>query len=159
MSQDTNAAPKTELLHPTADDFAEFDGETRRLLKATVDWFEERGKTRLLQDYVDKVFYQDFLDFAGREKLFATFLTPAADGAGNTEKRWDTARVAKLSEILGFYGLNYWYPWQVTVLGLGPVWQSANTDPRKRACRLTRWRSGRSVRPVGTGPRRRHLLV
>ncbi len=136
MSQDTNAAPKTELLHPTADDFAEFDGETRRLLKATVDWFEERGKTRLLKDYVDKVFYQDFLDFAGREKLFATFLTPAADGAGSTEKRWDTARVAKLSEILGFYGLNYWYPWQVTVLGLGPVWQSANTDPRKRAADL-----------------------
>ncbi|AKC39889.1 acyl-CoA dehydrogenase, putative [Mycolicibacterium phlei] len=136
MSQDTNIAPKTELLHPTQDDFAEFDGETRRLLKATVDWFENRGKTRLLKDYVDKVFYQDFLDFAASEKLFATFLTPAADGAGNADKRWDTARVAKLSEILGFYGLNYWYPWQVTVLGLGPVWQSTNTDPRKRAADL-----------------------
>ena len=95
MSQDTNIAPKTELLHPTQDDFAEFDGETRRLLKATVDWFENRGKTRLLKDYVDKVFYQDFLDFAASEKLFATFLTPAADGAGNADKRWDTARVAK----------------------------------------------------------------
>ncbi len=65
--------------------------------------------------------------------MFTMLRNPRADGAGNTEKRWDTARVAKLSEILGFYGLNYWYPWQVTVLGLGPVWQSANTDPRKRA--------------------------
>ena len=41
----------------------------------------------------------DFLDFAAKEGLFATFLTPSADDPG---KRWDTARNAALSEILGF---------------------------------------------------------
>ena len=49
------------------------------------------------------------------------------------DKRWDTSRIAALSEILGFYGLNYWYPWQVTILGLGPVWQSDNETARARA--------------------------
>ncbi|WP_258028945.1 acyl-CoA dehydrogenase family protein, partial [Streptomyces fradiae] len=51
-------------------------------------------------------------------------------------KRWDTARIAALNEILGFYGLDYWYAWQVTILGLGPVWQSGNAAARARAAEL-----------------------
>ncbi|GAB3160543.1 acyl-CoA dehydrogenase [Amycolatopsis stemonae] len=121
------------LLNPHEYDPAHFDAETRRLLRATIDWFEQRGKAKLTEDYHNRTFYADFLEFAGKEGLFSTFLTPAANADGNPDKRWDTARVAALSEILGFYGLNYWYPWQVTILGLGPVWQSANADARKRA--------------------------
>ncbi|GGO00565.1 acyl-CoA dehydrogenase [Nocardia rhizosphaerihabitans] len=123
------------LLNPVKYAPEHFDPETRRLLRATIDWFEHRGKKRLTQDYHDKVFFTDFLEFVANENLFATFLTPARDGAGHPDKRWDTARVAALSEILGFYGFNYWYPWQVTVLGLGPVWQSGNDEARARAAR------------------------
>ncbi|WP_206796771.1 acyl-CoA dehydrogenase [Amycolatopsis sp. MtRt-6] len=121
------------LLNPRDYDPAHFDAETRRLLRATIDWFEQRGKAKLTEDYHNRTFYADFIEFAGKEGLFSTFLTPAANAGGNPDKRWDTARVAALSEILGFYGLNYWYPWQVTILGLGPVWQSANDAARKRA--------------------------
>ncbi|MFF0148886.1 acyl-CoA dehydrogenase [Amycolatopsis sulphurea] len=121
------------LLNPHAYDPQRFDHETRRLLRATIDWFESRGKAKLAEDYHARTFYADFLAFAGKERLFATFLTPAPDAAGDPAKRWDTSRIAALSEILGFYGLNYWYPWQVTILGLGPVWQSANGAARARA--------------------------
>jgi len=121
------------LLNPRDYDPGHFDAETRRLLRATIDWFEQRGKAKLTEDYHARTFYADFIEFAGKEGLFATFLTPAANAEGNPDKRWDTARVAALSEILGFYGLNYWYPWQVTILGLGPVWQSGNEVARKRA--------------------------
>lgn len=127
--------PTDLLFHPGRYDPAHFDEETRRLLRVTVDWFESRGKERLLSDYHAQVFYQDFLDFQARESLFATFLTPARDAEGAADKRWDTGRIAALSEILGFYGLNYWYPWQVTILGLGPVWQSDNADARARAAK------------------------
>ena len=75
----------------------------------------------------------DFVDFVKREKLFATFLTPSEFAAGNPDKRWDAARNAALSEILGFYGLTYWYTEQVTILGLGPIWQSENKDAKLRA--------------------------
>ena len=44
-----------------------------------------------------------------------------------------TPRISALSEITGFYGINYWYPYQVTILGLGPVWQSENAAARRRA--------------------------
>ncbi|PTR26562.1 acyl-CoA dehydrogenase [Rhodococcus sp. OK519] len=121
------------LLNPHDYDPKDLDPNTRRLLRATIDWFEARGKRRLLQDDLHAVWTGDFLDFAGHEKLFATFLTPAAESDGDPNKRWDAARNAALSEILGFYGLAYWYLWQVTVLGLGPIWMSANAAARKHA--------------------------
>ncbi|MDX8052497.1 acyl-CoA dehydrogenase family protein [Lentzea sp. BCCO 10_0798] len=121
------------LLDPNHYDPAHLDDETRRLLRATVDWFEARGKRQLIADAQDKVWYTEFLDFVKREKLFATFCTPASvDGT----KRWDAARNAAFSEVLGFYGLQYWYAWQVTVLGLGPIWMSGNEKAKQKAAAL-----------------------
>ncbi|RDI67951.1 acyl-CoA dehydrogenase family protein [Nocardia pseudobrasiliensis] len=126
----------TGLFNPKTCEFAEFDAETRRLLRATVDFFEAHGKAWLKQQDRDRVWYAEFLDFVKRERVFATFLTPAAEAAGDPDKRWDTARIAMMSKILGFYGMSYWYVWQVTILGLGPIWQSSNTAARKRAAAL-----------------------
>lgn len=128
--------PSELLFNPRTYDPAYFDPETRRLLRATIDWFETRGKKALLSDYIDRTWYADFLEFAAKEGLFAAFLTPSASAADDESKRWDTARNAALNEILGFYGLNYWYTWQVTILGLGPVWQSANPQAHARAAQL-----------------------
>ena len=49
-----------------------------------------------------------------------------ATADGDAEKRWDTTRICHFNEITGFYGLAYWYTWQVSILGLGPIWQSEN---------------------------------
>ncbi|WP_327167217.1 acyl-CoA dehydrogenase family protein [Streptomyces subrutilus] len=125
------------LFNPRTYDPAHFDPETRRLLRATVDWFEDRGKRRLIEDYRSRAWLADFLAFSAEEGLFATFLTPAAAaGPDAGDRRWDTARIAALNEVFGFYGLDYWYAWQVTVLGLGPVWQSDNAAARGRAAEL-----------------------
>ncbi|PWW64549.1 acyl-CoA dehydrogenase family protein [Actinokineospora spheciospongiae] len=124
------------LFNPDDYDPAHFDPETRRLLRATIDWFEARGKRTLVEKFHAKEFHADFLRFAAEEQLFATLLTPRAEAGRAADKRWDTARIAALSEVLGFYGLSYWYPWQVTILGLGPVWQSTNQAARTRAAAL-----------------------
>lgn len=123
------------LLNPQTADYAHFDEETRRLLRATVEFFESYGKRRLLQADLDADWVADFLEFEKREKLFATFLTPAAYADGDPNRRWDGARNAALSEILGFYGLSYWYAEQVTILGLGPIWMSANEEAKRKAAR------------------------
>lgn len=121
------------LLNPRTYDPADLDPEARRLLRATIEWFEARGKTELKRVRHEREWYADFLDFMGSEKAFATFLTPGSQGG-----RWDTARICAFGEVLAFYGLGYWYAWQVTILGLGPIWQSDNEAAKARAAQILR---------------------
>ena len=119
------------LLNPTTYDPANLDPEARRLVRATIEWFEARGKTELKRVHHEREWYADFLDFMASEKAFATLLTPGSQGG-----RWDTARICAFGELLAFYGLGYWYAWQVTILGLGPVWQSDNEAAKARAAQI-----------------------
>ena len=107
------------LLHPHHLDREYADERSREVMAKTVEFFETKGKRRLKDDDHAAAWYQDFLDFVGRERIFATMCTPA--GFGAADARWDTWRICEFGEILGFYGLPYWYTWQVTVLGLGPI--------------------------------------
>ncbi len=124
------------LFNPNTFDPPDLDHESRRILRATIDFFEERGKAELKRADHEREWYSDFLDFVKRERVFSTLLTPAADAGGDPEKRWDTARICAFNEITGFYGLAYWYTWQVSILGLGPIWQSENAAARERAAKL-----------------------
>jgi acyl-CoA dehydrogenase len=107
------------------------DRRSGEIMAATVDFFESRGKARLKSDDHDRVWYSDFLNHIGRERIFASLLTPSAYGVDDC--RWDTYRISEFAEIVGFYGLSYWYPFQVTALGLGPIWMSANEDAKRKA--------------------------
>jgi acyl-CoA dehydrogenase len=129
----TTATLTPRLLNPTAHDFAEFDPATQRLLRSTVEWFEAKGTAQIAEEVRRDEWYGDFIDFLKSERAFAILLTPERDGGGDPDKRWDTARNAAFNEILGYYGLPYWYAWQVTILGLGPIWQSDNEQARQRA--------------------------
>ncbi len=129
-------ATTSRLFNPASYRAEELDPASARLMRATIDWFEAKGKERLTAEVHSDDWYADFIEFLGRERAFATLLTPARDGGGDPDKRWDTARNAIFNEILGFYGLQYWYAWQVTILGLGPIWQSDNDAARARAAEL-----------------------
>jgi acyl-CoA dehydrogenase len=107
------------------------DHRSGEIMAATVDFFESRGKARLKADDHARVWYSDFLDHVGRERIFASLLTPSE--YGGSDCRWDTYRISEFAEIVGFYGLNYWYPFQVTALGLGPIWMSDNEDAKRKA--------------------------
>jgi acyl-CoA dehydrogenase len=107
------------------------DDRSGEIMAATVDFFESRGKARLKADDHARVWYSDFLDHVGRERIFASLLTPSE--YGGSDCRWDTYRISEFAEIVGFYGLNYWYPFQVTALGLGPIWMSDNEDAKRKA--------------------------
>jgi acyl-CoA dehydrogenase len=122
------------LLNPKRHERFYPDETSRAVMRKTIEFFERKGKDRLKQDYHARVWYADFLDFVKREKIFATICTPAGNGA--PDSRWDTWRICEFAEILGFYGLQYWYTWQVSVLGLGPIWMSANEEIKARTARL-----------------------
>jgi acyl-CoA dehydrogenase len=132
----TTIATASRLLNPSTYDASELDPASARLMRATIDWFEAKGKKRLTEEVYTDEWYGDFIGFLARERAFATLLTPARDAGDDPDKRWDTHRNAVFNEILGFYGLPYWYAWQVTILGLGPIWQSDNDAARRRAAQL-----------------------
>ena len=110
------------------------DGRSLEVMASTIDFFEKKGKKRLKEDAHQRVWYDDFLKFVKDEKIFATLLTPP--NYGGADSRWDTFRNVAFNEILGFYGLPYWYTWQVTTLGLGPIWMSGNEEAKRRAAQL-----------------------
>jgi acyl-CoA dehydrogenase len=110
------------------------DERSREIVLKTIAFFENKGKNRIKQDDRERVWYADFLEFVKKNQVFATFLTPARYGEDGA--RWDTWRICELNEVLAFYGLHYWYTWQVSILGLGPIWMSANEVQKQRAARL-----------------------
>ena len=124
------------LFNPSAYDAAHYDEPTRRALLAVRRFFEAKGHAALKAESHDATWYDDFLAMIAREGVFALFGTPAAvgeltGGTDGTTARWDTARNNDLSELLAWYSLEHWYAWQVTVLGLGPVWTSGNAEAKR----------------------------
>ena len=124
------------LFNPSAYDAAHYDEPTRRALLAVRRFFESKGHAVLKAESHDATWYDDFLEMIAREGIFARFGTPAAVGslvgrADAATARWDTARNNDLGQLLAWYSLEHWYAWQVTVLGLGPVWTSGNGEARR----------------------------
>ncbi|MCG8333317.1 MAG: acyl-CoA/acyl-ACP dehydrogenase [Proteobacteria bacterium] len=122
------------LLNPKTERYEHLDEKSREIMLKTIDFFEKKGKTKLVDDYNAKEWYSDFLDFVKENKIFYTLLTPSEYGEEGC--RWDTRRNCDFNEILGFYGLCYWYTWQVTILGLGPIWMGKNEEVKKKAAQM-----------------------
>ena len=136
------------ILDPNSYAAPHLDPADEARLRATIEWFEARGKVALKDADRENRWYSDYLEMQASEGIFAKFLPPARDGGGDAERRWDTQRICQFSEVSAFYGLAHWYTWQVTILGLGP---SSNPETRRRARRprgsSRRARSSRSASP------------
>jgi len=124
------------LLNPKTQNFEHLDTESKKIMEKTIDFFETRGKKRLKSDYHEKIWYGDFLEFLKKNQIFATLLTPSKYAIDNENARWDTRRICDFNEILGFYNLSYWYTWQVSILGLGPIWMSSNEAIKNKTAQL-----------------------
>jgi len=124
------------LLNPKQHDREYLDEKSREIMRKTIDFFEDKGRGKLKRDDHERSWYSDFLKFQEEEGLFATLLTPASHAGGDIDTRWDTYRNCEFNEILAFYGLAYWYTWQVTILGLGPIWMSPNQKVKEKTARL-----------------------
>ncbi|WP_394757567.1 acyl-CoA dehydrogenase family protein [Rhodoferax sp.] len=112
------------------------DQRSREIMEKTVAFFEKNGLTKLKADFHGAVWYEDFLNFCKEEGIFASMMTPTEHGKEGENAVWDTWRVCGFAEILGFYGLPYWYAYQVSVLGIGPIWMSKNKVAQAKAKRL-----------------------
>lgn len=112
------------------------DKGSKDIMDKTIKFFEDMGKSRLTEEFNKKVWYREFINFLAKEQIFAKLLTPKKYAGGDSDCRWDTARNCEFSELLAFYGLGYWYCFQVTILGLGPIWMSPNEKAKEKAAKL-----------------------
>ena len=124
------------LLNPKTEKYEHLDARSREIMLKTIAFFEQKGKKKLKSDYHDQVWYADFIEFLKENNIFSTLLTPPQYAIDDPDARWDTFRNCEFNEVLGFYGLPYWYAWQVTILGLGPIWMGKNEALKQKAARL-----------------------
>jgi len=110
------------------------DEKTNRIMLKTIEFFEDKGLAAIKEDDQASRWYDDFIRFIKREQVFATLLTPA--GYGDPDSRFDLSRVCPYNEVLSFYGNAYQYCYQVSILGLGPIWMGDNEKAKHRAARL-----------------------
>jgi acyl-CoA dehydrogenase len=100
----------------------------------TIAFFENKGKAAMKEEDHERRWYTDYLDFLKAERIFATLLTPS--DYGGADCRWDTYRNCAFNEITAFYSLAHWYAWQVSILGLGPIWMGGNEAVKQKTARL-----------------------
>ncbi|PLX42846.1 MAG: acyl-CoA dehydrogenase [Deltaproteobacteria bacterium] len=122
------------LFNPHTNERAYSDEKTRELMDEVIAWFENKGLAAIKEDFHERVWNYDFVEFVKEHKVFSTLMTPA--GYGANDSRWDTWRNSAFSEILGFYGLTYWYTFQVTMLGLCPIWMGQNEELKHKTAKL-----------------------
>ena len=124
------------LLNPKTETFAHLDPRSREIMRKTVEYFESRGKKRLKDDSHERIWYEDFIQFMKENKVLSTLLTPEPYADGDPDTRWDTFRNCDFNEILGFYNLSHWYTWQVSILGLGPIFMGKNEGVKHKTAQL-----------------------
>jgi len=124
------------LLNPKKEKFEHLDPRSREIMLKTIEFFEKKGKQQLKKCSHEYIWYDDFLQFVKENKVFSTLLTPDKYADGDPDTRWDTYRNCDFNEILGFYNLSHWYTWQVSILGLGPIFMGYNEDVKKKTAQL-----------------------
>jgi acyl-CoA dehydrogenase len=122
------------LFNPLKHDRAYADPKTREMMQKVIDFFEKKGLKNIKADWHDKTWNHDFVDFMKDNEIFATLMTPA--GYGPSDSSWDTWRNTSFAEITGFYGITYWYTFQVSMLGLVPVWTGNNEALKQKTTQL-----------------------
>lgn len=122
------------LLNPKKYERPFKDEKTNEIFQKTIDFFEGKGLLSIKEDDQDITFCDDYLEFNRAAGAFAALLTPA--GYGAADSRWDMNRIAQYNEILAFYGLSYQYNYQVTILGIGPLWMGDNEEIKHQTARL-----------------------
>ncbi len=110
------------------------DEKTRELMQKTIDFLEDRGLKQIKKDWHEKVWNYDFVESMKEIKAMATLMTPS--GYGPDDSRWDTYRNSAFAEITSFYGITYWYTYQVSMLGLGPLFLGNNEEIKHKTAQL-----------------------
>ena len=109
------------------------DRRSNDMMSAVIAWFENKGLKSIKKDWHEKTWNHGFVEFMKSEQVLATLMTPQGYGE---DAFWNTYRNVEFAEIAAFYGITYWYTFQVSMLGLGPIFNGDNEAVKQRAAAL-----------------------
>ena len=119
------------LVNPQAYTGEHHDDETKKMFKAIIKFYEDKGLDRLNEDDTEYKVCYDMLKFQAKHKIFARFLTLREHGDENSY--FDLRRITEFNELLAFYGIGNRYAFQVSMLGLACVYMGSNKKVQKWA--------------------------
>jgi len=122
------------LFNPKKHNIEYQDPKTRELMQKVIDFMETKGLKSIKKDWHEKLWNHEFVEFMKENQVFATLMTPS--GYGAEDSRWDTSRNVAFAEITAFYGITYWYTFQVSMLGLAPIWLGSNEEIKQKTAKL-----------------------
>jgi acyl-CoA dehydrogenase len=122
-----------KLLNPQTYSGRHPDAHSNEMMAAVIDWFENKGLKSIKQDWHERKWNYDFFEFMKQQQVLATLMTPEGYGEG---AYWNTLRNVDFAEIVAFYGITYWYTFQVSMLGLGPIFNGDNEAAKHKAAKL-----------------------
>ncbi len=122
------------LFNPKEHNISYGSEKDKEMMQKVIDYLENKGLKSIKEDWHKKTWNHDFVNFLRENQVFATLMTPSGYGAEGA--RWDTSRNVKYAEIVAFYGITYWYTFQVSMLGLCPVWLGGNEQTKQRTAKL-----------------------
>ncbi len=125
---------KSVLLNPNKMSGTFPDAKTNQVMKDVRDYFENFGKLQILKDVADKRDLEDWYKYQGSKNIYSTMLTPT--GYGNEDTSFDLSKISAISELFAFYNPSVWYTFQVSILGVCPIWMSDNEYQKNELAKL-----------------------
>ena len=109
------------------------DAKTAEIMKSTIARMEHHGLREMKMDDVMNRYCEYFVKHEKDIGAFAHMLTPKGYGPDPENAMFDLRRITEYNEMLSFYNLAARYIFQVSILGLGPIWMSDNEHIKTKA--------------------------
>lgn len=127
---------KNFLFNPRTFDGKGLDARTIGIMNDTIALFEHKGLREMKMDDVNNRYCDYFVKQQRDAGAFAAMLTPKGYGKDPDNAMFDLRRITEYNECLSFYNLACRYIFQVSLLGLGPIWMSSNEHAKRQAAEL-----------------------
>ena len=124
---------KNFLFNPSTYTGEGLDAKTVEIMKSTIARLEHHGLREMKMDDVNNRYAEYFVKHEKDIGAFALMLTPKGYGKDPENAMFDLRRITEYNEMLSFYNLACRYIFQVSILGLGPIWMSDNEYIKNKA--------------------------
>lgn len=96
-----------------------------------VEFFSAKGLAALKDEDAREVWYQDWIDYQSKHRLYASVLSPKQ--YSTLGHQIDLLKLTRLMEVFGYFSPSHGYSLQVSFLGLFPILMGSNEALKREA--------------------------